>query len=323
MTVRGGETSEHSADDRRHRAGAGTVLGGGGRSDVDRSMDYSPDETADLGDLWEVVDSNDLFDREIWGELELLDREEDPACSQSVDNQYREPPDVDFSRFGGRRGGLVRELCSDLETAIERQAFKLLTDRISLIFKKSTPASEREKSLYWVFGAGDDHDTDANHRLRSPGYASFHDCMLALGARDYVIWTRIHFEMYLSWRLLTEPMAFDVVLLPDWLESEIAYSAGFPGISAARFAWCWPGVPEDRLTALPGVTVEILAKMESKGFMAHKSINWFFIGRNPRRLKQRVIWRDDTIRNERRALMNKNQIWEGRLLTWQALWPPQ
>jgi hypothetical protein len=320
MTVRGENTRDDDATNRGLGTGPDSILGGGRGPILDSPLYISADAAADSGDLWADVDADDLFDNAVWRELDLLGREEGDCGSQGGHCELFEPPDIDFSKSGGRRGGIVAELREELETTAEKAAYDLLVSNIELIFKKNVSPHIREKSLFWVFG---DRGNVDNQRLRSPGYASFHDCVLALGAREIVIWTRIFFEMYLRWQCLPDAMPFDVVQIPDWLESEIAYGVGFPGIQAARYAWAWPGVPGSVLIDIPGVTVELLSKMVLKGYMVHKSPNFFFTGRNPHRLKQRVIWRDDFKKNERRALMNKSQVWEGRLLTWQALWPPK
>ena len=177
------------------------------------------------------------------------------------------------------------------------------------------------KVMAWLFGTGEDFIDNAG--LRLPGSITFRDCRALLGAREVVLRTRMMYQFYLDWLVLNSPFPFHVVDLPEVLESELFFAGGLQAVEAGRVAWNWPGVTTDQIISRSRITIDRLVNLESSGLLGWKGDNWYCIGRNPKKLpnSSKIKWRDDTLRNEKRALSNRREIWEGRRLTWAALWP--
>jgi hypothetical protein len=265
------EESLHDARD--------AVLAGADGARRSGDADDSGISELDERDLWAAVDAGIFGDFGHDQPLDLLAAEDggdgpsaDPAESALASLSHLQVPAERRGRLAGRPP--IDEY--DFEEGPQREAFKLLRQRVRACFSAGVDDRERARSLRWVYTPHED-----------PVGVTFATCCIALGARPHKLQLRLNYEFYLRWWVLDRALPFESVPLPEELTGELLFAAGEHGLLITAIIWSWPGIRAsdiDRIAQERGVVDPRPARelVEATELVMCVVDSYYVTGRRPR-----------------------------------------
>lgn len=161
----------------------------------------------------------------------------------------------------------------DYAAGPERFAFETVFENSRNCFNKKTSLKKRLLSLNWVF-------------VPNIGEIPFNLCCEAIGMRPNLLRTRIQYELYRNWIVLSEPIHFMMEPMPYVFEAEILYHYSEAHLKVAKKIWSHPSITIGRLDLfckeqkIDGL-IGIIEALEQGGSIAREMDSCYFTGRNP------------------------------------------
>lgn len=179
----------------------------------------------------------------------------------------------------GKNGNIGSQVSTEDFVGEDYVAFVSLKKAISSAVNKGTSDTLRNLAIEWLCIPGEPNEDGLDFDL----------CCTALGARTNLIRVRTQYEFYNNGIILSKPLPFLAVGVPDIFDLEALSYGGELGQMAADIIWKFPSIRADHLVSAMECSVKqarsATEALEEQGIISISSGRWYFTGRNPQTMK--------------------------------------